>query len=75
MMRTEVVEPTPWMTVKEAATRAKCGVKLIYRAVKSERLKAVPIGGRRDIRTKADWVDAWLNPSGGANETEHAKAA
>lgn len=59
-MNTSVSNPSPWMTPKEAAARARCGVKLIYRAVQAGHLKAAHLGYRRDIRTKADWVDAWL---------------
>jgi excisionase family DNA binding protein len=52
---------TPWITVDEAATRARCGIKLIYREVRAGRLKAVRVGGRRELRLRADWIDAWLN--------------
>lgn len=53
-------EPSPWITVGEAARRARCGVKLIYREVSAGRLQAVRIGGRRELRLRADWIDAWL---------------
>ncbi len=54
--------PSPWLTVGEAADRARCGVNLIYRATKAKthRLQSVPLGGRREVRTTAEWVDAWL---------------
>ena len=52
---------TPWITVDEAAKRARCGIKLIYREVRAGRLKAVRIGGRRELRLRPDWIDAWLN--------------
>ena len=51
---------SPWITVGAAAKRARCGVKLIYREVSSGRLQAVRVGGRRELRLRADWVDAWL---------------
>ena len=51
---------TPWLTAAEAAQRARCGVKLIYREVKRGRLRAARVGGRRDLRVLADWVDDWL---------------
>jgi excisionase family DNA binding protein len=51
---------TPWITVGEAAKRARCGIKLIYREVRRGRLKAVRIGGRRELRLRSEWVDAWL---------------
>ena len=51
---------SPWLTVKEAATRARCGVKLIYREVKAERLQAAKVGGRKELRFRAEWIDDWL---------------
>ena len=51
---------TPWITVDEAARRARCGVKLIYREVRAGRLKAVRVGGRRELRLPQEWIDQWL---------------
>ena len=51
---------SPWLTVTEAAERARCGVKLIYREVRAGRLRAAHLGGRRDLRLTAEWVDEWL---------------
>ena len=51
---------SPWLTVKEAATRARCGMKLIYREVKAKRLQAAKVGGRRELRFQAEWIDDWL---------------
>jgi len=51
---------TPWLTVTEAAERARCGVKLIYREVAAKRLKAARLGGRRELRLLPDWIDEWL---------------
>jgi len=51
---------SPWLTVKEAAARARCGVKLIYREVTAKRLQAARVGGRRDLRFRAEWIDDWL---------------
>ena len=53
-------QDSPWLTVKEAAGRARCGIKLIYREVKAERLQAARVGGRRELRFRAEWVDDWL---------------
>ena len=49
-----------WLTVREAARRARCGVKTIYREVAAKRLKAARIGGRRELRLRPQWVDEWL---------------
>lgn len=54
------VTESPWLTVHEAAERCKCGVKVIYREVKAGRLRAARIGGRRELRLLAAWVDEWL---------------
>ena len=52
-----------WLTVDEAAARARCGVKVIYRAVKIGTLKAAKIGGRGDLRFRAIWIDEFLERS------------
>lgn len=51
---------SPWLTVREAAARARCGPKTVYREVEAGRLKAARVGGRRELRLRAEWVDAWL---------------
>jgi excisionase family DNA binding protein len=51
---------TPWIDVNEAARRARCGVKLLYREVRAGRLQAARVGGRRELRLLAEWVDDWL---------------
>ncbi len=52
--------PSPWLTVREAAARARCGAKLIYREVRAGRLRAARVGGRRELRFLDAWVDEWL---------------
>ena len=52
--------PSPWLTVREAAARARCGAKLIYREVTAKRLQAARVGGRRELRFRAEWIDDWL---------------
>ncbi len=54
------VPPSPWLTVGEAAARARCGRKLIYREVTAKRLQAARVGGRRELRFRAEWIDDWL---------------
>ena len=49
-----------WLTVREAAQHARCGTRSIYTAVHSGKLRAARLGGRREIRLLAEWVDAWL---------------
>jgi len=48
-MTTTHDDDSPWLTVREAAARAKVGRNWIYDAVRAGRLRAVRIGAR-DIR-------------------------
>ena len=57
------VEPSPWLTVREAAQRAQCGPKTIYREAHAGKLRAARVGGRRDLRFRAAWIDEWLERS------------
>jgi len=54
------VEPSPWLTVREAAERARCGPKTVYREAHAGKLRAARVGGRRDLRFRAAWIDEWL---------------
>ena len=49
-----------WLKIREAADRARCGPKTIYRAVRSGHLRAARIGGRRELRFLASWIDCWM---------------
>jgi excisionase family DNA binding protein len=51
---------SPWLTAGEAAARARCGPKTIYREVSAGRLRAARVGGRRELRLLPEWVDEWL---------------
>jgi excisionase family DNA binding protein len=51
---------TEWLTVDEAAQHAKCGVRSIYLAVRQGKLRAARLGGRRELRFLASWIDSWL---------------
>lgn len=51
---------TRWLKIREAAARARCGPKTIYRAVRSGQLRAVRLGGRRELRFLESWIDDWL---------------
>jgi excisionase family DNA binding protein len=53
--------PMLWLTVREAADRARCGPKVIYRAVRTGHLRAAKIGGRAELRFRPDWIDGWLD--------------
>ena len=49
-----------WLTVKEAAGRARCGDKVIYRAAQAGKLRHATVNARGDLRFRPSWVDAWL---------------
>jgi excisionase family DNA binding protein len=57
-----------WLKVREAADRARCGPKTIYRAVRSGQLRAARIGGRRELRFLESWIDQWLIGEGAADQ-------
>ena|SRR5579862_976509 len=59
-----VSSPSPWLKVSEAAKRAQCGTRVLYEAVRKGRLRAVRVNERRDLRLRAEWVDAWLEGTG-----------
>ena len=49
-----------WLDVQEAACHARCGKGSIYLAVRQGRLRAAHLGGRRELRFLASWIDEWL---------------
>jgi len=49
-----------WLTVVEAAQHARCGKRSVYLAVEQGKLRAARLGGRRELRFLAEWIDAWL---------------
>lgn len=49
-----------WLTVAESAIHSGVSRDTIYTACERRELKHARIGGRRSIRIKADWIDAWL---------------
>jgi excisionase family DNA binding protein len=72
------IRQSPWLDVRQAAQHANCGHKSIYNAVASGRLRAARLGGRRELRFLAEWLDDWLlatstpvmvSPSGARTKT------
>jgi excisionase family DNA binding protein len=49
-----------WLTVAEAAQYAGVSRDTIYTACERREVRQVRVGGRRAIRLKPEWIDAWL---------------
>jgi len=56
-----------WLTVAEAAEYAGVSRDTIYTACERRELRHARVAGRRAIRLKRDWIDAWLE--------QHARGA
>ena len=54
------VSPSPWLTVKEAADHASLSADTIYTACERGELRHARVSGRRTIRLRREWIDAWL---------------
>ena len=49
-----------WLTVTEGAEYSGVSRDTIYTACERGELRHARVGGRRSIRLKAEWIDAWL---------------
>ena len=49
-----------WLNVAEAAEYAGVSRDTIYTACERREIHHARIGGRRAIRLKREWIDAWL---------------
>jgi excisionase family DNA binding protein len=49
-----------WLTVGEAAQYAGVSRDTIYTACERREIRHARVGGRRAIRLKPEWIDAWL---------------
>jgi len=49
-----------WLSVKDAAEYAGVSRDTIYVACQRLELRHVRLAGRRTIRTRAHWIDEWL---------------
>lgn len=67
-------DPSPWWTVEQAASYAQVSTGVIYAACRAKKdrdgkvlvpvaLRHARVGGRRDIRLRREWIDAWLESS------------
>lgn len=51
---------SPWLTTAEAANYLRTSQKTVWRLVRDGHLRHAKIGGRRDLRFRADWLDEHL---------------
>lgn len=51
---------SPWLDAGQGARYARVSRKLLYRAVRSGRLKAARVGGKRQVRLRREWLDAFI---------------
>src|SRR5438270_2238809 len=49
-----------WLTVAEGAEYAGISRDTVYTACERGELRHARVGGRRAIRLKPEWIDAWL---------------
>jgi excisionase family DNA binding protein len=51
---------TPWMTTMEAAAYLKRGKRFVLREIELGRLRGARVGGRREVLTRPEWCDEWV---------------
>lgn len=57
--RTPVPE-SPWLNAEKASQYVGLAPRSIFRACASGELRHVRINGKRELRTRAEWLDEWL---------------
>lgn len=55
---TELMDAHAWLKLDEAASRARCSPKIIYRETRDGRLRHARVGNR--LRFLPSWIDEWL---------------
>jgi excisionase family DNA binding protein len=63
-----------WLTVTEGAEYAGVSRDTIYTACERREVRHARISGRRSIRLKAEWIDAWLEQHARGTITARASA-
>jgi excisionase family DNA binding protein len=66
-----------WLNVAEAAEYARLSRDTIYTACERREIHHARVGGRRVIRLKREWIDAWLErharlPEGARSDRDSA---
>jgi excisionase family DNA binding protein len=55
--------PDPWLTLQQGADRVQVHEATLRREIQRGRLRHARVGGRKSIRIRASWLDAWLEAS------------
>jgi excisionase family DNA binding protein len=61
-----------WLTVSEAAEYAGVSRDTIYTVCERREMSHARISGRRAIRLRTEWIDAWLEKHARGARDEHA---
>jgi excisionase family DNA binding protein len=64
-----------WLNVAEAAEYASVSRDTIYTACERREIHHARVGGRRSIRLKPEWIDAWLERHARRAEDSHSAGA
>jgi excisionase family DNA binding protein len=56
----EVQTASPWLTLREAAARARCSTKSLVRAIATGALVAYRVGARRGYVLRPADIDRWI---------------
>jgi hypothetical protein len=51
---------SPWLNAEKAATYVGLAPRSIYRACAIGELRHIRINGKRELRTRVEWLDQWL---------------
>jgi excisionase family DNA binding protein len=54
------VTDSPWLTTAQAAAYLQRGRRFILNEVKHGRLRAARVGLRKEVMTRREWCDAWV---------------
>lgn len=51
---------SPWLNAEKAANYVGLAARSIYRACAVGELRHIRINGKRELRTRTEWLDQWL---------------
>jgi len=60
---TAATNSDPWLTLAQGAARLQVHEATLRREIQRGRLRHARVGGRKSIRLRASWCDAWLESS------------